>query len=72
MIAAYILGQNVWVIPYSIYASNIVETPLTSDVGNNTRPLPNNLIAHNAFDTLYNALVDASFDTPSVYPITKQ
>ena len=46
---------------------NIVETPLPSDVGNNTKPLPNNPIAHNAFNTLYTTLVDASFDTPSVY-----
>ena len=52
--------------------SNIVETPFASDNGNNTRPLPNNPIAHNAFDTRYITLVVASFDTPSVSPITKQ
>ena len=37
MIAAYSVGQSMWVIRYFICASNIVETPFTYDVGNNTR-----------------------------------
>ena len=37
MIAAYSGGQSMLVIRYFICASNIVETPFTSDVGNNTR-----------------------------------
>ena len=36
MIAAYSVGQSRWVIRYCICASNNVETPFTSDVGNNT------------------------------------
>ena len=37
MIAAYSVGQSMWVIWYFICASNIVGTPCTSNVGNNTR-----------------------------------
>ena len=71
VIATYSVGQSMWVIRFFICGSNIVETPLTS-VGNNTRPFSNNPIAHITFDTLHTSLVDASFDTPSVYLITKQ
>ena len=46
MIAAYSVGQSMWVNRYFINPSNIVETPFTFDVGNNTGP-----IAQNAFDT---------------------
>ena len=37
VIAAYSVGKSMWVIRYFICASNIVETPFTSDVWNNTR-----------------------------------
>ena len=48
---------------YFVCESNIVETTFASDVGNNTMPLPNNPIAHKAFDTRCTTLVLASFDT---------
>ena len=51
-----------WVIRYFICASNIVETPFTPDVGNNTQ---------NAFDTRCTTLLMVFVDTTSVSPIIK-
>ena len=62
MIAAYSVGQSMWVIRYFICVSNIVETPFTSDVGNNKQ----DPIAQNAFDTWCTTLLMA-FLIPQAY-----